>query len=106
NSQISREHRIEEIPENIFHILGGKLTSHRLMAAEALDLLRSRERTLPKSPTHSFPLQDQIWKPERELTRLEKTYGRFAGDILALDQTLTPLSKEAPQSAAEVVYAI
>ncbi|MBN8555684.1 MAG: glycerol-3-phosphate dehydrogenase/oxidase [Deltaproteobacteria bacterium] len=42
NSEISREHKIEENPKNIFHILGGKLTSHRLMAQEALDHLKNR----------------------------------------------------------------
>ncbi len=36
-SAISREHQLEESPQNIFHLLGGKLTSHRIMAKEALD---------------------------------------------------------------------
>lgn len=37
NSAISRDFVIEENPKNFFHILGGKLTSHRVMAQEALN---------------------------------------------------------------------
>lgn len=49
-SAISREHHIEESPKRIFHILGGKLTSHRLMASEALELL-SEYRSMPRCMT-------------------------------------------------------
>lgn len=54
-SAISREHHIEESPNRVFHILGGKLTSHRLMAKEALDHL-SNYREMPNCTTHLRPL--------------------------------------------------
>jgi glycerol-3-phosphate dehydrogenase len=56
NSQISREHKIEENPQSIFHILGGKLTSHRLMAEEALDLLTNKI-PMKKCQTGIVPLE-------------------------------------------------
>lgn len=62
NSAISREHLIEEGPHQVFHILGGKLTSHRLMAEDALKPLQKRWN-LPKSSTHTVPLLENSVLP-------------------------------------------
>ncbi len=87
NSKISREHKIEEGPENYFDILGGKLTSHRLMAEEALEPLQKRWR-FSASKTSDAPLY-----PEREPQlqsdlerRLFNHYGADFRKILSLDQ--------------------
>jgi glycerol-3-phosphate dehydrogenase len=58
NSQISREHQLEEAPARVLHVLGGKLTSHRSMAEEAVDYL---ERYMPLKPstTDQVPLFEE-----------------------------------------------
>lgn len=111
NSEISREHHIEEKPEGCFHILGGKLTSHRLMAEEALDLVAKRMNKDTSSSTEEVPLQDQLWKKTEDTqhSHLEQTYGRYAEDVRELDQTLgfdrKVLSSKTPHLVSEVIYA-
>ncbi len=60
NSQISREHVILEEPERVFHVLGGKLTSHRLMAEEAVDLLKKYFPKMGDSTTSKAPLYPNL----------------------------------------------
>ncbi len=62
-SEVSREYDIYEAPENIFTIIGGKLTTYRLMAKDLVDKLTKRldrnfERraAYPKCRTHQVPL--------------------------------------------------
>ncbi len=107
-SQISREHHIEENPKNIFHILGGKLTSHRLMAEEALDRIpKSFQKN--SSRTLKIPLQDQVWK-NSEQDPLSLHYGLFKEDILEIDHARNlhrkTIGSEIPTLEAEVLYAI
>jgi glycerol-3-phosphate dehydrogenase len=102
-SQVSREHHCEENPKNVFHLMGGKLTSHRVMAREAVDRLTS-------NPTKDdLPLQDILWESSRT-TRLEKTFGRYANDILKIDELAglrrRTLSPAVDHLAAEVFYSI
>jgi len=62
-SQVTREHRIFENQENFFSIVGGKLTTYRVMAKDMVNRLSKRlERSfnvVPKNPrclTDKFPL--------------------------------------------------
>ena len=111
NSKISREHKIEEGPENYFDILGGKLTSHRVMAEEALELLRRRWHFGP-SKTSQIPLHENLSDPPSTPLdqSLYKRYGRFYRDILAIDHARN-LNRKPLQSApeyllSEVIYSI
>jgi glycerol-3-phosphate dehydrogenase len=86
NSRISREHKIEEGPENYFDVLGGKLTSHRLMAEEALELLQ-RKWKFGTSKTSGIPLYEESGlKPTTEIEhRLFERYGASFRSVLNLD---------------------
>lgn len=55
--QLSREHLVEVSPEGLVSVLGGKWTTYRLMAADAVDAAESVGR-LPRhaSPTANLPL--------------------------------------------------
>ncbi len=62
-SQVTREHRIFEAPDNFFSIVGGKLTTHRVMAKDMVDRLVKRLKKdfgisprLKKTVTDSVPL--------------------------------------------------
>lgn len=61
-SQVSREHRITEGASGLLTIAGGKLTTHRVMAQELVDLVAARLRALdgrpraPRPATHRLPL--------------------------------------------------
>ncbi|GIW52890.1 MAG: glycerol-3-phosphate dehydrogenase [Gemmatimonadales bacterium] len=61
-SQVTREHKVVESPDGLVTVAGGKLTTYRLMAAEAVDLVARRlhqldGRPIPKrAPTDREPL--------------------------------------------------
>jgi glycerol-3-phosphate dehydrogenase len=102
-SEISREHKLEERPRGIFHLLGGKLTSHRVMAREALDHITMNHSV------DSIPLQDEIWTKAKP-TELERRWGRYAEDILQIDaesnlQQKRILGENSPL-VSEILYSI
>jgi len=106
NSKISREHQIEENPKGFFHLLGGKLTSHREMAEEIVDSLCKGKRPCL---TQVRPLQGRAWtKPEEGLTHLEAHYGHAADDVRQIDEERKlerqKISSEHPQLVSEVLY--
>lgn len=102
NSKISREHEIIEEPANVFHLLGGKITSHRLMAKEALDLLKLRF-SLKACLTDSLPLQENPWI-KKPLTHFDKSFGH---DQEKMETTKThPLTKSLPHTMEEVRFCI
>ncbi|TVQ77680.1 MAG: glycerol-3-phosphate dehydrogenase/oxidase [Bradymonadales bacterium] len=114
NSKISREHQIEESSKAFFHILGGKLTSHRLMAQEALDMVCNRLQRREKSSTLKVPLQALEINPPSERDSEDEAlffrYGVFAHDVLSYDQD-RQLGKERLLAdrrtlTAEALYAI
>jgi len=107
-SKVSREHEIIEEPEGFFHVLGGKLTSHREMAEEAIDLLGERISFARDCQTQDLPLQGQFF--EGEANDLERRYGIFAPDIAAWDKAKNlgrmKITQDLPITAAEIYYAI
>jgi glycerol-3-phosphate dehydrogenase len=86
-SAISREHHIEEAPSRIFHILGGKLTSHRLMAKEALDRLSEYREVEPCTTHEQKLLNSTAHLKQSSLDRLEE---RIQYSIES-EMALTPL---------------
>jgi len=111
NSKISREHKIEEGPENYFDILGGKLTSHSVMAEEVLDLLQ-KKWGFSKSKTDRISLHENLSPPpsDKESLHLYERYGRFYKDILAIDESRqlnrARLKSNSEYLVSEVIYSI
>ena len=111
NSQVSREHMIEENPKGVFHVLGGKLTSHRLMAEEVLNSL-AQELPMKDCKTHRLPLQEALWdeRLRSPIAELSSTFGQEASQVLKLDEKLAlnrkKLNPGYPTLESEVHYSI
>jgi len=70
-SSVSREHRILESPSGLISIIGGKLTTFRVMAAETVDLVSQRLRVTDGRPVASRPATDKEPLPGGESHDLE-----------------------------------
>jgi glycerol-3-phosphate dehydrogenase len=99
-SALSRDHAVLEAPAGMVTIVGGKYTTYRVMARDAVDAAgTSMGRSLPDSPTAALPLVGaQGWRvignqlpalaarysvPEATLTRMLHRYGDELPDVLA-----------------------
>ncbi len=113
--EISREDVIEETAPGFFTVAGGKLTTYRRMAEEAVERLAEGEgRSLPRSGTARRPLV-----PPRpagpgpppgtapaDVARVRELFGPDAGHVFArwreAPETAEPLGAELQHTAAEV----
>ena len=129
-SQVSREHFIEESAQGLVSIVGGKLTTYRLMARDVVDRVAKRLHKLdgrpvaPQAPTGAEPLPggettdlDVLIEaarargaPEATARHLVRSYGSEAAAVLnlvdrdrALGQAIVP---GRPEIWAEVDYAV
>ena len=123
-ARVSREHVVAELAPGLTAIAGGKWTTYRVMAADAVEAALAGER-LPASRTAELPLVGaadlqalRAGLPElaREsrlpldlVTALVERYGSLAHEVLALlaerPELATPLRGAETQVAAEVVHA-
>lgn len=130
SSRVVREHEVELLPNGLISLLGGKWTTCRLVALQALEAVAERlGRQLP--PPVSLPLIGCTAQPERtaaaleqqrlmllqqipdhpqrqaQVEHLEGSYGLLASQVLAQARTeaeLLPLSQVLPVCAAEWRY--
>jgi glycerol-3-phosphate dehydrogenase len=128
---ITRRHFIKPSRvEGVYSIVGGKLTTYRALAEEAVDLVfKLRGETPPPCETATTPLPgasvegsastdfdafrdafiSRSGLPRRSAARLLKVYGSRASEVarLASDEPelLEVISEETASVAAEVVYA-
>ncbi len=130
--EISRDFLVREEPKGFFTIAGGKLTSHRSMAQDAVDALAkvlakagveaerrcdTMKAPLPGGDFEALDdLQDRIRVRAADLgldeegaERLVRAYGTRANDVLDLvrerHELNRPLVEDRPYVAAEAVYA-
>jgi glycerol-3-phosphate dehydrogenase len=99
-SALSRDHAVMEAPAGMVTIVGGKYTTYRVMARDAVDAAaRSLGQALPDSPTATLPLVGAPgWRavgnqlaalsarysvPEATLNRMLHRYGDELTDVLA-----------------------
>ena len=99
-SALSRDHSVMEAPAGMVTIVGGKYTTYRPMARDAVDAAaRSMGRELPPTPTATLPLvgapgwravENQLPRlsaeyavPEPTLRRMLHRYGDELPDVLA-----------------------
>jgi len=124
-ARLSRTHAVLEDPNGLVSIVGGKLTTYRLMAQDTVDVLRKRDGASLRHPTETLLLHGSIGWPTAELTlqskgatpglslqtitHLGKSYGSEALNILELiehDASLAALLiEDLPYIRAEVIYA-
>ncbi len=127
STKVSREHTITEAAPGLAVIAGGKLTTYRVMAEDAVDFVlgRSRARAVP-SITASVPLvgaegyrsaerrrariaRRHSWTEDR-VTHLLRRYGAEIDTVLAMvdgDPSLArPLAHAPEYLRAEVAFAV
>jgi len=129
-SQVSREHRIVESAHGLVTIVGGKLTTYRVMARDVVDRVASRLHELDGRPVAPRPPTDRLALPGGEAAELEvlieaarargaseatarhlvASYGSEAAAVLNLVDRERPLGLPMiagrPEIWAEVTYAV
>jgi glycerol-3-phosphate dehydrogenase len=125
-SELSREHAVTQSVPGLISVAGGKYTTYRVMAADAIDMVaRNLDRPVPPSVSERVPLLGAVgyeatWNRRAQLAadaglpleRVEHLLGRYGalvGEVLDLiagrPELGEPLPAGAPYLAAEVVYA-
>jgi glycerol-3-phosphate dehydrogenase len=119
-ADISRKHAVLVSSSGVVTVVGGKLTTYRQMAQDAVDKAVAEAR-LEAGPcvTRSLPLVGAA--PRRELAdlrapeRLVRRFGTEAADVLAdavavtglsEDELLAPIAPTLPATLAELVFGI
>lgn len=107
-SKLSREHAVLDRGNGLVSVAGGKYTTYRVMARDAVDATAPYiGRDLAESRTAEIPLVGAT-RPSPD--RLVKRYGANAGAIHHLassDESLaTPVAQDAPYLGAEVAYGV
>ncbi len=130
-SKLSREHAVAHTVPGLVVVAGGKYTTYRVMAKDAVDeavhgLERSMDRRIPESATKDVPLlgaegYEALWNSRHRLSassglhlvRIEHLLQRYGTlidellDLIAEDRTLgEPLEGNDDYLRAEVVYAV
>jgi glycerol-3-phosphate dehydrogenase len=125
-SQLSREHAVARPQPGLVAVAGGKYTTYRVMAADAVDLACTDvPRPVPRSTTENIPLlgaegyhamvnqvpalADAYRLPAWQIERLLDRYGTAITQVLASADDdpalLQPLHEEVEYLGAELVYA-
>ncbi|MEZ5233953.1 MAG: glycerol-3-phosphate dehydrogenase/oxidase [Acidimicrobiales bacterium] len=126
NSALSREHAVTQHVPGLISVAGGKYTTYRVMARDAVDMAaRNLDRRVPPSCTDRVPLlgavgYEALWNRRHALAaetklhvaRIEHLLGRYGAgidevlDLIADRPDLgEPLRGGGPYLAAEAVYA-
>ena len=129
-SQVSREHAIDESAQGLVSIVGGKLTTYRVMARDVVDRVAKRLHALDGRPVAPHPPTDRDPLPGGESADLEvlveaarargaaettarhlvASYGSEAAAVLNLVDRERPLGQQLlagrPEIWAEVTYAV
>lgn len=107
---VSRDHLITESPSGIMYLYGGKLTTHRQMAEEAVNWLAKFLNVSRDCKTAIHPLRNAIGEaPNADMERLVKQHGEGYKTIqkfITKDETLAePITPSLPFTKAEILYA-
>ena len=86
-ADLSRRHRVNDSGDGVVHVTGGKWTTYRQMAQDAVDALSPYVERLARVRTKSLPLHGvSAWRPQGELeTHL---YHRFGSDTPSILQMI------------------
>ena len=125
-TKVSREHTVVSPAPGIVLVAGGKLTTYRVMARDAVDLAVGDRREVPASHTEQVPLlgaegflartNQRVALSRRhglEVRRIDHLLGRYGGlvdEVLDLVAQRPELGRALPGAedylAAEIVYAV
>jgi glycerol-3-phosphate dehydrogenase len=122
-ADLSRRHAVLASPSGVVTVVGGKLTTYRRMAQDAVDAAVGRAGlTAAPCRTARLPLAGAVSRPElawiaahARSPRLVRRYGADAGLVLADaravtglgdDELLAPVSARVPVTLAELVFGV
>ena len=124
-ARVSREHIIHREASGLVRVSGGKYTTYRLMARDAVDYALEGDDPKPHSKTADMPLlgaapRDELDELVAELSgstdldaeragALVDRHGTQARDVVRLGQEqdlLRPLADDCPELEAEVAWAV
>jgi len=124
-ARVSREHTIHREESGLVRVSGGKYTTYRLMARDAVDFVLEGDESIPQSKTASMPLvgaaaRDDLDKLATELAddvaldagrarALVDRHGTGARDVVKLGREqdlLCPLADDRTELEAEVAWAV
>jgi glycerol-3-phosphate dehydrogenase len=128
-ARVSREHTIHREESGLVRVSGGKYTTYRLMARDAVDYVLEGDESMPQSKTASMPLvgaasRDELDKLATELATeladdagldvgraraLVDRHGTGARDVVKLGREqdlLRPLADDRTELEAEVAWAV
>jgi glycerol-3-phosphate dehydrogenase len=122
--RVSREHRVLREPDGLVRVAGGKYTTYRVMARDAVEVALEGAPGGRPSGTVDLPLVGAAPRreldrvagelfavtslPEASCARLVDRHGTAARTIVALGRqtgTLRPLAADVPHLEAEVIWA-
>ncbi|GAB3189190.1 glycerol-3-phosphate dehydrogenase/oxidase [Nesterenkonia suensis] len=125
SSKVSREHTVMQLSPGLSAVAGGKLTTYRVMAEDAVSFALGERQVHRESLTHAMPLlgaqgysewesrapeigRDYGWSDET-VDRLLNRYGSLLSELLALVDEDASLGQEVPAAGGhlrvEFVYA-
>ncbi len=110
-ADLSRRHRVSDDGDGVIHVTGGKWTTYRQMAEDAVDALGTY---LGRQPTHTVRLALHgvgSWRPANtDEEHLYRRYGEDAREVLALIEATPAWGARPiaglPYRAAEFVYGV
>lgn len=109
-ADLSRRHRVTDAGDGVVHITGGKWTTYRQMAEDAVDALKPYIRNLSAVRTKTLRLYGvNEWRPTNDLeTHLYHRFGSETAELLSMIRTEPSLGERviAGQTyvGAEFVY--
>lgn len=115
SADLSRRHAVVRAPNGVLTVVGGKLTTYRKMAQDAVDAaVAAATLSAGPSPTHNLPLTGAASRVQLSTmdvpARLVASYGTDAAKVAALaefDEELgAPLAEGSDITGAEVVWAV
>ncbi len=115
-ADLSRRHAVLTSPDGVVTVVGGKLTTYRRMAEDAVDVaVRQRHLTAGRSVTARLPLvgaasRDVLARVEAP-QRLVRRYGTEAPTMLApasaaVGDPMTPIAEGVPFTSAELLWGV
>lgn len=104
SADISRRHALLD-REGVLVIVGGKLTTYRRMAQDAVDRAVNLLNVDTPCRTETLPLVGATTRPGSDVTRLRRRFGAEADEVAAAGPT-EPMAEGVPVLRCEVEWAV
>lgn len=103
-SKLTREHAVRDGGNGLVTVAGGKYTTYRVMAADAIDATAPYlGRPIPDSSTREVEL---VGATDYSEDRFVSRYGSLADQVSSMGDGDVPVVSDAPYLTSEVVYGV